>query len=111
MLQQKTKGEKLRIFKDFFNIWAKLGLLRSSKTFSWTLGMAQTLWESPTLKTVRSGLVIIYLKNTEKENLCYLPIRPIFIPLRASALNADCAPGPGVLVLKKKKKKLVNTVI
>jgi hypothetical protein len=28
-----------------------------------------------------------------------LPIRPIFMPDRASALNADCAPGPGVLVL------------
>ena len=25
-------------------------------------------------------------------------MRPIFIPDRASALNADCAPGPGVFV-------------
>ena len=28
-----------------------------------------------------------------------LPMRPILIPARASALRADCAPGPGVLVL------------
>ena len=30
----------------------------------------------------------------------HLPIRPIFMPARASARRADCAPGPGVLVLK-----------
>ena len=29
----------------------------------------------------------------------YLPILPIFIPDLASALSADCAPGPGVFVL------------
>lgn len=29
-----------------------------------------------------------------------LPMRPIFMPERARALRADCAPGPGVLVLK-----------
>lgn len=28
-----------------------------------------------------------------------IPIRPIFMPERARALSADCAPGPGVLVL------------
>lgn len=34
-----------------------------------------------------------------KLNRNDLPMRPIFIPLRANARNADCAPGPGVLVL------------
>ena len=29
----------------------------------------------------------------------HLPMRPILMPDLASALSADCAPGPGVLVL------------
>ena len=33
-----------------------------------------------------------------------LPILPIFIPALARALSADCAPGPGVLVLRSKHK-------
>lgn len=35
-------------------------------------------------------------------------MRPIFMPERAKARSADCAPGPGVLVLGTEEKKFVR---
>lgn len=40
----------------------------------------------------------------------YVPILPIFIPLRAKALKADCAPGPGVLVLRYRRRKIFQKI-
>ena len=38
-------------------------------------------------------------------------ILPIFIPDRANALRADCAPGPGVFVLDKDKQFRKNSTL
>lgn len=37
--------------------------------------------------------------SKHKNRIRPLPMRPIFIPERARARRADCAPGPGVFVL------------
>ena len=42
----------------------------------------------------------------EGTSTFYLPIRPIFMPERARARKADCAPGPGVFVLQSKNHRL-----
>lgn len=48
-------------------------------------------------KTVQKS---VWWANKALQKLIWsLPIRPIFIPQRASARRADWAPGPGVLVL------------
>ena len=41
----------------------------------------------------------------------YRPIRPIFIPDRANARKADCAPGPGVFVLKPNKITDIRSIV
>ena len=40
-----------------------------------------------------------HMQSSERHCFWLSPMRPILIPARASALRADCAPGPGVLVL------------
>lgn len=50
---------------------------------------------------VTSSVLVIYKhfvagSTDQRKNL---PIRPILIPARASALKADCAPGPGAFDL------------
>lgn len=50
----------------------------------------------------------ITMKIKLSAELQYSPIRPIFIPDLANALSADCAPGPGVFVLKHLNYRLVT---
>ena len=45
-------------------------------------------------------LIVALLAGLSMQSRNDLPMRPIFMPERARALRADCAPGPGVLVLK-----------
>lgn len=58
--------------------------------------------ENNDLGQTRALLVMHHMRKAKKNLVVIeknLPIRPIFMPARASALKADWAPGPGVFVL------------